>query len=133
MPLFNDEEVGTIHIQELIGNFRVVKNISAMVPHLPSEFPNGADKASGPSLACVSQSAASKIGGLDRRPVFGNLAFQELVPSKRVLGLNCGSKVWWCDALNRDSIGHPRSGVGQDSPGDVLTGLQKSEPPVEIR
>ena len=133
MPLFNDGEAGTIHIQELIGNFRVVKNLIVMVPHLPSEFPDGGDKAGGPSLACVSQPAASKAGGLDPRLVFGNSAFQELVPSKRVMCVNYGSKIWRCDALSRDSISHPRSGVGQDSPADVLTGLQKSEPPVEIR
>jgi hypothetical protein len=96
------------------------------------QHPDGASKAGRPSLARIPVAVTSKVSCLDWRPVFGNAAFWELVLPKAVMCLNGGLEVQRYNALCQDSIGHPCSGVGQDSRADVTAGLQKSEPPVEV-
>ena len=82
MPFFQDAEVNSVHVQQLVLYVAVMEDFVSVVPKLPGEMPELNDELTCLLIASLAGSFLMEIFMLGCRPLAGESASEEVVPTE---------------------------------------------------
>jgi hypothetical protein len=104
-------------------------DLVAMIPDIPSNFPEFHDERGGPTFASVLSAEPDEVSFLNACPFDGDAAFKECMPPETVLGVNSFEQARKIETGGGMGLGATSFGETMDNPKDNLwSGTNRLEP-----